>query len=759
MANKNGDFLKKLLVTFKVEAEEHLKVISSGLFELEKTQTIEKQMEIIETIFREAHSLKGAARAVNATDIEMICQSLESTFASLKRREKALSVELIDTLQQSLDTLSAHLSSLTGEQAAVRKTHTKVRDYTFQPEIPEASRLLREEPLKEERKSSASTETSPLPSMVRISTTKLDSLLYQAEEFLSTKLSTKQRSTELRELNGEFVAWKKEWAKVHSDVRSMQQSNLRNGVDATRPDGHERQNSEVANVLKFLEWSSDHVKSLEGKLAAIARTTEQDHRATSKMVDDLLDDMKKVLMLPFLSLLELFPKLVRDLSRDRGKNVELEIVGGDIEIDRRILEEMKDPLIHLVRNCIDHGIEAPPVREKKKKSPRGKVALAIAQRDGSKVEILISDDGSGIDAAKVKGAALKLGIVGAEEAEKMNEQETLSLIFRSGVSTSPIITDISGRGLGLAIVLEKVESLGGTVSLETRSDLGSTFRIIVPLTMATFRGVLVRLNEHLFVLPTMNVERVLTVKHEEIKTVENRETIQLNGQAASLVRLSDVMKLPRNGAANNADDSVQVVVLTGKEKRIAFLVDEVLQEQEVLVKSLGKQLSRVRNIAGATVLGNGKVVPILNVPDLLMSAVSTTAPSAKAVPSEEPSAERKSILVVEDSITARTLLKNILESAGYHVKTAVDGIDAFTILRTEGFDIVVSDVDMPRMNGLDLTAKIRREKKYAELPVVLVTALESREDRERGIDVGANAYIVKSSFDQSNLLEVIRRLT
>jgi len=203
-----------------------------------------------------------------------------------------------------------------------------------------------------------------------------------------------------------------------------------------------------------------------------------------------------------------------------------------------------------------------------------------------------------------------------------------------------------------------------------------------------------------------------------------------------------------------------VVVLGSAEKRIAFLVDEILNEQEVLVKSLGKQLSRLRNIAGATVLGTGKVVPILNVPDLMKSAVRSSAVAVKpaAPPLEEKEAERKSVLVVEDSITARTLLKNVLEATGYDVKTAVDGVDAFTQLRTSEFDIVVSDVDMPRMNGLDLTAKIRSDKKLADLPIVLVTALDSREDRERGIDVGANAYIVKSSFDQSNLLEVIRRL-
>jgi two-component system chemotaxis sensor kinase CheA len=411
-----------------------------------------------------------------------------------------------------------------------------------------------------------------------------------------------------------------------------------------------------------------------------------------------------------------------------------------------------------VRNCIDHGIETPQKREGKKKPSCGTVTIAIAQRDGSKVEILVSDDGAGIDRAKVRAAALKLGLVSQEEAQKLDETQVLALSFQSGVSTSPIITDISGRGLGLAIVREKVEKLGGAVSVETQPGVGTTFRIVLPLTLAAFRGILVRVSEHLFVLPTTYVERVARVSQEDIKTVENRETIPLNGRAISLVRLRDALELPQGKARDVGADTVHVVVVGSAEKRIAFAVDGVSDEQEVLVKSFGAQLSRVRNVAGATALGTGRVVPILNVPDLMKSAVRLgTAPARPAAAPEAP-AEKKTILVAEDSITARTLLKSILESAGFKVTTAVDGVDAFTALRTEKFDLVVSDVDMPRMSGFDLTAKIRGDKKLSEVPVVLVTALESREDRERGIDVGANAYIVKSSFDQSNLLEIIRRL-
>ena len=347
-----------------------------------------------------------------------------------------------------------------------------------------------------------------------------------------------------------------------------------------------------------------------------------------------------------------------------------------------------------------------------------------------------------------------------KEAKNLKDQEAMPLIFRSGITTSPMITEISGRGLGLAIVQEKAEQLGGALSVETHPGKGSTFRILLPVTMATFKGILVKVTDIFFVVPTSHVERVLRVKKEEVKTVKNNTTIPLNGKTLSLVELGDVLELPNKDHKEEEGEHITVLVLGVDENQIAFKIDEVLTEQEVLVKSMGKQLSRVRNIAGATVLGSGEVVPILNAQDLLKSAVRVKSSSVTTSVSEkEVDAQRKSILVVEDSITSRMLIKNILESSGYFVKTASDGLDGYNTLKAEDFDLVVSDVEMPNMNGFELTAKIRGDKTIAQIPVILCTSLESREDKERGVDVGANAYIVKSRFDQSNLLEVVKRLS
>jgi two-component system chemotaxis sensor kinase CheA len=450
-----------------------------------------------------------------------------------------------------------------------------------------------------------------------------------------------------------------------------------------------------------------------------------------------------------------FAKAVRDLCYDQGKEAELILRGEQVEMDKRILDEMKDPLTHILRNCVDHGVQSPERRKASGKPERATITLAITQLPGNKLEIAVSDDGAGIDPRNVRESAIQRGLVSPEEAERMSEAEALGLIFRAEVSTSPMITEISGRGLGLAIVRERAEKLGGRVTVESQAGVGTTFRITLPAILATFRGILVETAGRLFVLPTAHVERVGRFTPDEVATVGNRETLSLDGAALALVWLDAVLQL-ENRKQERPGKETFVVVRIGDD-RIVFIVDAVRGEQEVLVKKFRKPLSRVRNIAGATILASGEIAPILNAADLLKSARRQDGGARPAAPTSPVAAQQKAILVAEDSITSRMLIRGILESAGYRVKTAVDGMDALTALRTDRFDLVVSDVEMPRLNGFDLTARIRADKKLAELPVVLVTALETREDRERGVDVGANAYIIKSSFDQSNLLEAVRR--
>jgi two-component system chemotaxis sensor kinase CheA len=730
MNEKDIEFGKHLQTIFKVEAEEHVRAISAGIVDLAKKLQPEALKQVIENIFREAHTLKGAARVVNLKAIESVCQSLESVFSALKHQEIALSPQLCGLFHKAADTL-ARLVASAGAERSGDDSESDRELINLLGSVSHGT-AVNDNPIK----SVITPESIPskldavlLPSTissVRIPVSRLEPLLVQAEEMLQIKMAVSQRLEELKEIKQTLSSLKEE------PVESQE------------------------NRGTFLN-------KLQNQVVAVIAAFKRDKRMFDRMVDEQLETMKQVLMLPVSTLLEGFPKFVRDLALDQGKEAELIIHGAEIEIDKRILEELKDPIMHIIRNCIDHGIKKPDERARLNKTAGGTITITFTPKEGRQVEILITDDGAGIEAERVLAAAVKSGVITAEQARELNFQDTLALIFQSGVSTSPIITEISGRGLGLAIVREKIDRLGGTISLETSLGAGTAFRFLLPLSLSTFRGVMAKAGEQLFIFPAVSVRRVMRVKNEEIKTVENRETILADGQVLSAVSLGKVLQLPpRKNAGvsgkSRASGYIPVIILTSEDKNIAFMVEEVLEEQQFLVKSLGRQLNSVRNIAGAAVLGNGRIVPVINIQDLMKSAVRTVE-TGSVVPAAEGSVlKNEKILVAEDSITSRTLLKNILEAAGYQVVTAVDGADAFAKVRTGEFDLVVSDVDMPRMNGFELTAGIRADKKLSELPVVLVTALESREDRERGIDAGASAYIIKSSFDQSNLLEAIKKL-
>ncbi|HAM09676.1 MAG TPA: hybrid sensor histidine kinase/response regulator [Bacteroidales bacterium] len=762
MGKEDNEFLKRIQATFRIEAEEHLHAISAGLIELEKTPSKEKVAEIIEVMFRKIHSLKGAARSVDQKDIEYVCQPLESIFSSLKRGEITLSPLSFDLFYKTVEWLSKHIAISESEQTGTfRQSRQELIQRLKEIASEKSFASALQEPSAAEIESTHLPQSDPVSVtepgadlhgnlantqvvMARIPMSKLDPLLLQAEEMIQAKMAINQQTDELKELIEELNEWKTETQKWRG-----------------------RKAAATPELWKELCDTGDmRLNKVEGRITELTRSMERHQHSLDRLVNDHLEAMKQVLMLPVGSLVEAFPGMVRKISHEQNKEIDFIISGTELEIDKRILEELKDPLIHLIRNSIDHGIGKPQERVLQNKPFRGNITLAFAAKESGQVEITLADDGKGIDKEHVLKAAIKSGIISNEDAGKLEPKEVLNLIYQSGVSTSSIITDISGHGLGLSIVQEKVLKLNGKISVDSEENAGTTFRILLPMTLATFRGILVMLQEFMFILPATNVERVIKVEKEEIKTVENHETIRIDDQIISVADLGKVLGLPGHkhagqgkmepGSANS--NQIRIVVLVSGEDRIAFKVDDLVDELQVLVKGLGKLLRRVRNISGVTILASGKVVPVLNIPDLMKSAVKTKGRKSEVSAGELFVPKPGKILVAEDSITSRTLIKNILETAGYQVTTSVDGADAFTKARTGDFDIVVSDVDMPKMNGFELTAKIRSDKKLSEIPVVLVTALESREDREHGIEVGADAYIIKSSFDQTNLLEIIKKL-
>jgi two-component system chemotaxis sensor kinase CheA len=770
MAN-HEEFLKKLRKTFRIEAAEGIANITTNLIAMEKDQTGSQKTSLIEAAYRDAHSLKGAARAVNMAEIEVICQSLESVFSAIKNNFLEPDAGLFDLFHLTLDLMTALLNEDESINNSMKeKVPELLQNLTLastgnyiasdapvsvgNDEIQDI--IMIESPFKEgltsktEVKEEARFVVVRPDSTIRISVEKLDNLLFQVEEMIGLKQSLLHINNQLREAGLKLKTWSHESSEVFpliSKIMQMQEQTMpgqKNVLDQ----------KETEKVTQFFEWASSMLKTIEDELENTSKSSAKESYHAGVKIESLLEEVKKIISVPFSTVVDMLPKAARDISKATGKEINVEVKGAEIELDQRILEELRNPLMHLLRNSIDHGIEKPQLRIQKNKPSAGTIQITVERLENNRVEILIKDDGAGIDLEKVRQKYISHENISSAEAGEIAEQVLFDYLFNSGFSTSEIITVLSGRGLGLAIVKEKIEQLGGTISVTSKKDQGTRFKIEIPLSLVTIRGVQIKLSDRDFILPTSRINKVLQVSKSEIKTIGNKANINYMGNIIPVVYLCDILEIQYK--ENDKPDKL-LLVLGQADNQIGFVIDGIVDEDVILVKKFNEQLKRVRHISGATVLGSGKVLPILNVSDLLKSAVKETV-HINRENTAQPMVEKSSILVVEDSITSRMLIKNILETSGYLVTTAIDGVDGFNKLKAGTFDLVVSDVDMPRMNGLDLTAKIRADKVVAEIPVILVTSLSRREDQERGLEVGANAYIVKGNFDQSNLTEVVARL-
>lgn len=800
----------RLWRVFQVEAQEHIDALSRDLLDLESSPAAEAAAALVESAFREAHSLKGAARAVNVSAIESVCQAMETNLSRLKQRELTPTSELIDALLKAtrLTQELLHAEEAKSPAPSIVSTIDALKRAAWAKSLPLPKSPVAEKPAETinvpdappvvapaatplaafpEPQSVAETvlpspsipvpasasapaptrtftpvaEPAPSPppprsdpapiETVRISTAMLDAVRVQVEELLTDKLAAIQRATELQQLTTTLEELIRRWEPALADVHTLTTSPI-----AALPTHAQA----VDRLRTFADWTRAFLPALETRLNQTARAFAHDSQALTGKVDTLLADTRGLLMLPFSWLLEGIRQSVRDLAREQGKDVTFVVEGEAVELDRRILAELKAPFLHMLRNSIDHGIEPPGERQTTGKPAVATLAVRIAPARSGRVEIAVSDDGRGVDTNKLRNAIIKAGALNAEQVVALSEDDLLQRAFTSGISTSPLITDLSGRGLGLAIVREKAEKLGGAVRIESTRGKGTTLHLSLPLSLATFRGVVARMGDSFVVFPLECVVRATRVSAKQISTLENRETISSVGEQLSLVRLDGVLGLPVSPRNSDGSGSSPVLIVTSAGLRLAFLVEEICGEQEIVAKRLGPQV-RLAHVAGATVLGTGRPALILDAQELIRLAVrqseSGSGQHATAA-AETEVAQKKSILVVDDSITSRTLLRSILESSGFIVETAVDGIDAFSKLRSTPFDLVVTDVDMPRLHGVGLTEKIRGDAKLAAIPVILVTSLDSREDRERGLEAGANAYIAKRSFEESNLLATVQRL-
>jgi two-component system chemotaxis sensor kinase CheA len=401
---------------------------------------------------------------------------------------------------------------------------------------------------------------------------------------------------------------------------------------------------------------------------------------------------------------------------------------------------------------VDHGVEPPAVRRAAGKPARGRVTITAALR-GARVEVTVADDGRGFDLTALREQARRRQL-----AEPLDERELTHLIFIPGLSTAPQVTDVSGRGMGLDVVKSRVESLHGTVEAGAAPGGGARFTLTVPLTLTTLRAVLVSAAGQTFAFAGTSIEKVVRVGPGQLRAVAGRPMLALGGAPIPVAPLAAALGLSAAPPAGQ-NGKTPALLLAAGDRRMAFTVDELLAEQEIVVSSLGPRVRRLRFVSGATLLASGRVALVLNAANLVRAALGQPAAAAPvAAPAGDAPPPRKRLLVVDDSVTTRALEKSILEAAGYEVLTAADGLAAWQLLQERGTDLLVSDVEMPRMDGLTLTETVRASPRFAKLPVVLVTARASEQDRARGLQAGADAYLVKSGFDQRNLLEAIAQL-
>lgn len=740
------EIIAQLMATFKTEAEEHVNALNDNLLLLEKRPSGHEALAAMEELFREAHSLKGAARAVDLLSVEELAHGIENVFSSVKKKEVALTGELFDLLYRSVD--------LIGSMTQAAAEGIEQPDANIALVLQALESASQNKPLQQveeqvavgEARESIATPRQGGQETIRVATKKLDSLMIHVEELLVSKIRTEQRLSDLKSLKSQMAYWYKSWLKVkHAAERLTASSAL--GCE-----------TEAGNVLRFLAGNEQHLKSLSSKLGTLTQEFDRDNLRMSLITEDLQHDIRKVRMLPISTIFSGYERLVRDVAKQSDKEVALRVFGSGTELDKKVLEGIKDPIMHILRNSVDHGLESPEMRVTHGKPKQGTVVLRAMQQGGS-ILIEVEDDGAGIDIAKVRKKALDSGMMSAVELRALSDREVMFLIFKSGLSTAGAVSNVSGRGVGLDVVRQNVEALKGMIELESTLGVGTKFSIILPLTLSTSRVLLAKASGETFAVPTSSIERILRISKSQIHTVGNKQAVSIDERPVSLVRLDEILELPAGDLVQGISERVPVIVLGSAEKRVAFAVEGLVGETEVVVKGLSKQMSRVRNVAGATILGTGKVVMILNVADLLKTARSRDAASDLFAVKEQPKQVRQStVLVVDDSITTRTLEKNILEAAGFCVHVAKDGLEAIETLKHVSCDLVVSDVDMPGMNGLDLTARLKSDHKLKDKPVVLVTSLESQDDRERGIEVGADAYIIKSGFDQQDLLHTIQQL-
>ncbi len=792
MAFDKSKFTKR----FVDDCREYIIKINNWLLCLEKTPG---NSEAMNEVFRSVHSIKGASNMLKYKSLAQISHKLEDALDSLRKERITHSKSLLELLFKGTDIIAEMVELIadgkddaieigeicnelemaaqgktldTGilntkainpidsksehvdtEQEAVAVPEDILKDLELtsanvskpasdQEELDKGKNdtllrkknQLREKGISEkassrdEKKQADISAGQKVDETIRISAIKLDDTIKLMEEMVSLQSRTKQRLSDFNEI----IKLSNKIMEFTNHVAAINNFSFNNN-----------NKDEIIHTAQLLHQ----------KLKQQMANSREDVNLQELLTGQLQEKALRMRMMPISSVFDTFSRPVRDIAVACGKKVNLIIKGEETELDKKMIEEIADPLMHMLRNSIDHGIEMPDERLNVEKSETGTLNLT-ASYEGGNVLIEISDDGRGVSIDGIKKKALQRKLISEEKLTKMSESEIIDLIFVPGFSTSPIITDISGRGVGMDVVKNNiVGQLNGSIQTKTKEGEGSTFIIKLPLTLGIMRVVSVAISDMIFAISENSISEIIKIPETDLIDVVNRKAIRLREQIIPAVELQSLLKLPGKRKITKGELLI-LVVFMGNEQ-LGLIVDTIIGNEDMVIKPLPTHMQNIQWVSGVTISGKNEVVSILHV-----SSIIDAANEMKVERRFDKAGEKIAIhiLLAEDSFSTREVEKSILESYGYMVDTAVDGQEALEMAKEYKYDVVVTDIEMPRLDGFSLTEKLRKESEYEHTPIIIVSSLDKEEDKKRGIRVGADAYIVKGAFDQSNLLETIQHL-
>jgi two-component system sensor histidine kinase and response regulator WspE len=730
-----------MLELFRMEVETQSTILTEGVLGLEQD---EGATERLRELMRAAHSLKGAARIVGRKAAVRVAHAMEDCFVAVQEKKQTLSPGLIDALLAGIDLLN-RIAQVSDEVLEGWEASQRQEIETFLSSLISLSEAVVHGPLPDGRGSEAATEprapagAPPALSdrVLRITADNLDRLMGLAGEALVT-------SRYLDDFAADMLRQKRlqhQFSQVLEGLRDLLPAVSLNERAAGR-------------LMELRERIAVSQRALAERMSSFELFHRRFVNFSSRLYHEVLDCR----MRPFADGIQGFQRMVRDVARSLGKTVRLEIKGESTPVDRDILERLKAPLDHLLRNSLDHGVETPADRQANGKSEEGLLQLQACHSAGMLL-VTVADDGRGIDPEAVRKTVVQKNLTTLETTQKMTESELFEFLFLPGFTLKESVSEFSGRGVGLDVVQTMVKEVGGRLRVSSRKGHGTSFQVELPLTLSVVRTLLVEIGGEPYAFPLARIDRALKLPRERIESLQGRQHFVLGEERIGLVAAHQVLNLD---ASPPLSGDASVIVLGDKAARYGLLIDRFLGERELVVRTLDPRLGKLKNISSAALMPDGSPALIVDVDDLKRSIEALASSQRLSRVTSETGAEavkkRKHVLVVDDSLTVRELERKLLDGRGYAVDVAVDGMDGWNAVRTGHYDLVVTDVDMPRLDGIELLKLIRKDSRLQSLPVMIVSYKDRQEDRSRGLEAGADYYLTKASFHDETLLQVVADL-